>query len=238
VINSPDADQSGGDLKWPMTGKDVLGLGVVVTALVVFYVLAGVLRARGTLSPEGSRKVVHVGMGATALAFPFLFDSLLPVIGLAVAVGIGLAAQRAIPVLRRRVGYIVLDIDRASYGEIAFLVGVTLLFCLSLGNPILYEAPVAVLTVADPLATVVGRRFGAHRFVVFGGTKSLEGSAAFFAAACLCIITVLPLAYHPTRIGTVVAIALALTVVEIASPRGLDNLTIPLVGGSMLAALL
>jgi phytol kinase len=220
-----------------MTGKDILGLGIVVAALIAAYLVAGVLRVRGAVSPEGSRKIVHVAMGATALCFPVLFDSPVPPVGLAAAVGIGLVAQRAVPLLRRSIGFVVLDIDRASYGEIAFLVGVTLLFCLTFGRPLLYEAPIAVLTVADPLATVVGRRFGVHRFTVFGSTKSLEGSTAFFVAALVCIVQVSRFGHQPAPLGMLAAIGLVLTLVEIGSPHGLDNVTLPLAGGWLLGAL-
>ncbi|MBX3026855.1 hypothetical protein KF840_18255 [bacterium] len=87
------------------------------------------------------------------------------------------------------------------------------------------------LAIADPLAAVVGIRFGRHRITA---TRSLEGTAAFFAAALLIAVAVL-------RWGTgasawmIAAAALGIGAValllELVPLRIDDNLTIPIVVG-------
>jgi dolichol kinase len=87
------------------------------------------------------------------------------------------------------------------------------------------------LAVADPLAAVVGIRFGRRRIAA---NRTLEGSLVFFAATLVLAALVLgwgsealPLAIA----GAAGAIALAAAVCELVPLRIDDNLTIPLFVG-------
>ena len=87
------------------------------------------------------------------------------------------------------------------------------------------------LAVADPLAAVIGIRFGRHRIT---HNRSLEGSLAFFAATL--VIAALVLGYgtggSPVAIaGAALVIALAAAGCELLPLRIDDNLTIPLFVG-------
>jgi len=90
---------------------------------------------------------------------------------------------------------------------------------------------VYTLAIADPLAAVVGIRWGRRRIAL---NRSLEGSTAFFAATLVIAAVVLgkgtdgaPLAIG----GAAVTIALAAAGCELLPLRIDDNLTIPLVVG-------
>ncbi len=60
------------------------------------------------------------------------------------------------------------------------------MFVLSDGRTLLYVVPILVLTFADAAAALVGVAFGRLRYSTVGGSKSLEGSAAFLGVAFLC----------------------------------------------------
>jgi dolichol kinase len=87
------------------------------------------------------------------------------------------------------------------------------------------------LAIADPLAAVVGIRFGRHRITP---NRSLEGTAAFFAAAVAIAIAVL-------RVGTPAApwmiaaaglgVGATAMLLELVPIRVDDNLTIPIAVG-------
>jgi dolichol kinase len=90
---------------------------------------------------------------------------------------------------------------------------------------------VYTLAIADPLAAVVGIRWGRRRIAL---NRSLEGSTAFFAATLVIAAVLLgkgtdgaPLAIG----GAAVTIALAAAGCELLPLRIDDNLTIPLVVG-------
>jgi dolichol kinase len=87
------------------------------------------------------------------------------------------------------------------------------------------------LAIADPLAAVVGIQWGRRRIT---HNRSLEGSAAFFAATL--VIAWVALAQGPgdsvaAVAGAAVTIALAATACETLPLRIDDNLTIPLFVG-------
>ena len=86
-------------------------------------------------------------------------------------------------------------------------------------------AAVLFLAVGDVSATAVGERWGRHRV----GAKSLEGAAAFFAAASLAGLAARAALGGPTA-GAVAAGAWCAALLELFLPRfANDNLVIPLV---------
>lgn len=208
-----------------------------LAALGALFGGARALRTRGLLSAEGSRKLVHIGMGCVCMSFPWLFDGPLPVLVLAAIAMAGLLAVRAIPSLQANFGCVLHGVARRSYGEFAFIGGVATAFWLAHGDAFSYVIPVAVLTFADSLAAIVGTRFGAHRFATPDGTKSLEGSAAFLVAATACVAVPLALAGRPGALLVALVTAGALMLIEASAWAGLDNFAIPLVGGMLVRAL-
>jgi dolichol kinase len=108
-------------------------------------------------------------------------------------------------------------------GSTAYIAGVALTL-------LLFPEPAAVaavlfLVVGDVSATTVGESFGSHRI----GAKSLEGTAAFFAAACAAGFAARAFLHAPAP-GALVAGAWCAALVELILPRfANDNLVIPLV---------
>ena len=80
---------------------------------------------------------------------------------------------------------------------------------------------ILILSISDSLAALVNVKFGRHRFPFRSG-ESLEGTALFFVASA-CILILL-------RFPTVQALLVSagVTLVEVISSTGLDNLTVPL----------
>jgi len=106
-------------------------------------------------------------------------------------------------------------------------------------SPILCVASVAVLGLADPLAGLVGRRFGRVRLV---NNRSLEGTLTFVVAGTLAARAAMLLV--ETSAGgsalwlTALAAALAGAVAELLSRRIDDNLSIPMAAAAVAAVTL
>lgn len=211
----------------------VASMALVLSALGVLFYVVRSLRSRGIMSGEYARKAAHVGMGLVCLSFPWLFSSAWPVLTLAAVAAAGLLALRFEPRLRALFGCVLHDVERKSYGEFAFIGGITCAFVFALGHPLAYVIPVVVLALADTVAALVGSRFGAHRFVIQEGSKSLEGSAAFLFCAFTCVAAPLIATGQPHALLSAGITAIALMVVEACSNAGLDNFTIPLAGGML-----
>ena len=104
------------------------------------------------------------------------------------------------------------------------------MFVLSDGRTLLYVVPILVLTFADAAAALVGVAFGRLRYSTVGGSKSLEGSAAFLGVAFLCAgMSLLASGDHGYHEAFAIAVALAFatTILEAVASKGLDNLLVP-----------
>jgi phytol kinase len=193
--------------------------------LAIFSIIAPLLQ------PEVIRKGLHIGMGLTTLSFPWLFDTAWPVVLVAGASSAAFLAFRARFVVFRRLAHAMQGIKRVSVGEYCFVAATCIVFALSSDDPVLYCIPMLLLTLADSAAALVGTTWGRHRYLTFGDYKTLEGSAAFFVVAFLCIAV--PLAWftpasNPESIAVAALIAVAVTVLEAAVGGGFDNLLVPL----------
>jgi dolichol kinase len=95
-------------------------------------------------------------------------------------------------------------------------------------------AGLAVLGVADPIAALVGRRWGRH---MIRAGRSLEGTLAFFGSGFVAAIVALVLV-HTGSAGKVIALgalaAFAGAVAELVTKKLDDNLTIPVAVGAVL----
>lgn len=208
--------------------------------LVVTFLLAGLLLLLAVLRawqvafgphPELVRKLFHLGGGMLALPLPWLFSSPGPVIVLAGFALVILGMLRAVPFLRRGPGQVLAAVERNTVGEFCFILSLVVLFVVAHETPLLYGVPLLVLALADAFAALVGRDYGKHFYSVKGGTKSIEGSLAFFVAAFLCVHVPVLLFTETPRLETLligINIGLMVMMAEAAAWWGLDNLIIPL----------
>lgn len=95
--------------------------------------------------------------------------------------------------------------------------------------PVLCLAAVAVLGVGDPVAALIGRRFGRTRLM---HGRSLEGTLAFIVSATVATFGVYALLQPGLGLGVALALALGASVAgaiaELVSLRIDDNFSIPL----------
>lgn len=203
----------------------VVAMLVFSAAFAVLLGMAAWLRHRG-MSAEGTRKLMHVGMGLATLTFPWLFDEAWPVLVLTGGFVVIMLALRFIPKLKG----VVCGVSRVSWGEIYFPVAVGGLFVLTEGRRVEYVIPILVLTLADALAALIGVKIGRHKYSGGDeGTKSWEGTAVFCLVAFLC--TFVPLVYTGMEWPRAALIGLCVcfigAIVEATAWQGIDNLLLP-----------
>lgn len=209
-------------------------LSIAVMLGVFGLLFAGIqLLARvGTVTPEGTRKIMHAGSGLLTLAFPFLFRDVWPVLVLTLASAALLAAAKFVPALRQSLGRAVSGVQRTTLGEIYFPVAVVWLFWMTRDEPaLLFVIPILMLTLADATCALVGLRYGLTRYE--GASKSFEGSVAFAVVAFFCVHVPLLLWSPVGRVESLLiagTLALVVMLLEGSAWRGLDNLFIPIGG--------
>ncbi len=221
--------------KWLIVNYWEIGLvPFVIAAILILMASVRFCAMRYGIAPELQRKIIHVAVGLSALFFPLLFSSPLPVfilIACAIAVMLKMRGGAA-----KGVGSVLHSVNRPSYGEIYLALSVAFLFFRSDTHAVLYVLPLLVITLSDTASALVGTAYGRMRFLVEDGTKSYEGVIAFFMVTWICSMIALLLLSSTDRLNVVVIsflIAAFCALVEADSWRGLDNLLVP-VGAHLL----
>jgi len=214
-----------------------IAMGAVLGALGTLMGASLLAKRRWGLSAEGSRKTVHIGMALVALAFPWLFQKHWQVWLLCGSAILALAASRYWSPVKARLGPVLGDVERPSLGEFYFPAAIGILFTLTHHRPIRYIIPVLLLGFSDAMAALVGKRYGLTPYVAKDGTKSWEGSLAFFTVSYFAVHVPLLLFTDTGRLETLLiatTLALVMTLFEAIAWNGLDNLLIPLMGYAIL----
>ena len=213
----------------------------LLAAIGVFVILGGVIVITKLyakkLSPEASRKIIHMTMGCIALSLPFIFTHKLSIVCLGIAAIAALMLLRLNKGLREGIGSALLGISRKSFGEIYFVVSIVIVFVLH-ESLFEYLIPIAVLTFADSAAALVGVSYGRYNMAQQQeDTKSSEGSVMFFIVAFICTLVPLQLMTEVGRAEVLVIsflIGLLASMIEAVSAHGNDNLLLPLLTYSFL----
>jgi dolichol kinase len=119
-------------------------------------------------------------------------------------------------------------------GLILYAISFSLLALLFAPKPIVIAAGVLPMAYGDSAAALVGERYGRRQRML--GGKSMAGSLAMFSVSFLSIAVSLVYFsfFYPFRASEklvhAAAVAVVVTLVECLSPKGFDNITVPLLG--------
>jgi len=100
-------------------------------------------------------------------------------------------------------------------------------------QPYIIAVGIAAMSYGDGFASLIGQKFGKHKYTVFGDTKSFEGFLAMFLV--LIAMLLVSLGYYIFIIGyplyilnlfVIIVVGAVATVVEGITPKGLDNLSV------------
>jgi phytol kinase len=208
--------------------QQLIGIAAVLIWLALVACLVLAVRARWPQRGEWSRKVAHIGAGPVVLiAWGFGVDRWIAI--LAAALVTLLAAFNH----RRRLLPGIEDIDRASYGTVAYGASITLLLVAWWPQqPLTVAAGVLVMACGDGLAGLVGPVVASPTWQILGQRRSLAGTTTMALTSLAVLLALAALAGgggQPVPTATaVVGIALAATLLEQVAIGGLDNLSVPL----------
>lgn len=187
-------------------------------------------------SRETSRKLLHILIGNLVFFVPLFDNWYSPVLVAAPFIPVTFLASPYSPVKLQffeRIGLRGLSESGDWLGLVFYACAYTILAGVFFDRPQVVAAGIIPMTFGDGAAALVGRRFGSRKFRFMHG-RSLEGSIGFFAFSFLGLAIYVGflslLQVHPLNpwfvIGPVVAAVGA--VVEALTPKGVDNLAVPL----------
>jgi phytol kinase len=179
------------------------------------------------------RKIVHIGTGNVILLAWWL--DMPPILGITASIlagGVTLLSYR-LPILPG-----INSVGRKSLGTFFYSVSIGILVACFwyLNQPQYAVLGILIMAWGDGFAALIGQRFGKHKYHIFGGQKSWEGSLTMTAISyviCSLILYSVQGNIWQTWVVSLIVAVIA-TGLEMLSYLGIDNLTVPL-GSAALA---
>jgi phytol kinase len=220
---------------------DALGLAASYAFVFGFIGVATFLLRRRVLNATATRKVIHVGVAHWwIIAMITMNDPWVASVGPASFIVINSLALRfhLLPAMDEAA-------DSRNLGTVYFPIILLVLVNLcwrGIMPPWAGGIAVLVLGWGDGLAALVGERSLERGFRIWGGRKSLAGTAVMFGAS-FAVTLVFTLIFNARfgallpALGVSAVVAAAATTVELLTPFGIDNLTVPLAVAGVYAGL-
>ena len=201
-------------------------LAIIVIALWIITILliAFICKRYFPNKEELSRKIIHIGTGPVII-LAWLFDiprniAFLSAFLITIALGVNYQ-YRLLPAIE--------DVERKSFGTIAYGISITLLLLLFWPH---YAASISIgvlsMAFGDGLAGLIGKSIVSPKWSILGQTKSTVGTLTMTSVVAITtsiISSTSNLGIQPLEI---ILISLIATFLEQLSPWGIDNLTVPI----------
>ncbi len=214
--------------------SDPIALVLAFVYVSIILALSEILRRKLNISVDLTRKFVHIGVGMIAFVLVELFhDWWWAIIAPIVFIGVNYLSYRRQLFAGMETG------AKHQLGTVYFPISFSLLIPLLWSQPALLVASLMPMTWGDAFAAIIGMRFGAHPYTVFGQTRSLEGTATMFGLSLIAVLLTLVVfgyAFGPSLI-IALSVACVAAIIEALSPFGIDNLTVPLISAILLMLL-
>lgn len=204
-------------------------IGIIVSFVFTFLIIgiSTILTKYGVISGENSRKFVHIGVSNWwIIAMIFFNNSFYAAIAPGCFVVINYISYR-------KNIFKVMEGERRNkdLGTVYFAISLLILTVYAFsGESQPYMGALGILTMGygDGFAAVFGNKYRKHSFKIWNNTKTLSGTCAMFAFSFLVSFIVLEIYSPAFALPISIVLAFAATTIEMVSPFGLDNLSVPL----------
>ncbi len=198
---------------------------IVIASWISLILISGFLSKKYWPSQqELSRKIVHIGIGPIIPLAWWLEVPSNQAIPIASLVTIALLINH-----RYRFMPAVEDIQRESYGTVAYGLSITILLILFWSNnKAAVSAGVLAMAFGDGLAGLIGRQVQSPSWRVWGQKKSLIGTIIMAFTVLLILTTTVYLVGAPIYPMRILLVTLLTVGLEQVSRWGIDNLSVPL----------
>lgn len=212
--------------------------GLILSYLLIFSIIgiSTVLQNKKMINEEGARKFIHIGVSNWWILAMLFFT------------GEDAIWYAIVPpltfILLNYLSYklnLLSAMERGGKGDLGtvyFPISLLILVAFTFGvlkQPMIGAVGILVMGYGDGLAAIIGKKYGKHQ-LIFG--KSIEGSLAMFITSLIVTITILIIFGIPNLILIALAVAIIATIIELFTPKGLDNLSVPLITSLALYLLL
>ena len=198
-------------------------LGLIFSYVLVFMVIgiSTFLQKKGYLNDEGARKFIHIGVSNWWILAMVFFDNVwLASIAPVTFIILNYASYKMniIKAMERS--------GKGNLGTVYFPISLLILVLITFGinQPIIGAFGILILGYGDGLAALIGKAYGKR---VLRHGKTYEGSLTMLMSAFI-VSAVLLMLISPQHMYLSILIAGFATLVELFTPKGLDNLSVPI----------
>ena len=201
-----------------------IAIFVIALWIITILIIAFLCKKYFPSKDELSRKIIHIGTGPVIL-LAWLFDipkniAFFSAFFITIALGINYQ-YRLLPAIE--------DIERKSFGTIAY--GISITFLLLLFWPS-YQASIAIgilsMAFGDGLAGLIGKSIKSPKWSVLGQSKSIAGTFTMGSIVAITTATISSINNLYIQPIEIIVISLIATFLEQISPWGIDNITVPI----------
>ena len=197
---------------------------VIILWIITILIIAYLCKRYFPKKEELSRKIIHIGTGPVILLAALFnipktiafFSALLITIALCINY-----KYRLIPSIE--------DIERKSFGTIAYGISITLLLLVFWPR---YSSSISIgvlsMAFGDGLAGLIGRSITSPKWSILGQTKSIAGTFTMGSIVAITTATISLVNNLEIQPLEIIVISLIATILEQISPWGIDNLTVPI----------
>ena len=207
--------------------NNIFGILVSIIFIGIIFVSARLFEKAGK---EASRKFIHIMLSNWWIIAMIFFDNAWAAAFMpAIFVIINYASYKMdiIKVMEREEG----EENKDSLGTVYYAITLLILAILTFGplkNPLIGLCGVAVMGYGDGLAAVIGQSIKSPEFRIKGNRKTVAGSLTMFCVTLMILAGFLTYSKAEYVAIKSVLVAILITIVEAASIKGTDNLTVPL----------
>ena len=211
------------------------------TMVVCYLYILALIFISGKITRNSSqlrRKFLHAMIGNLPLLMPFFTERLFPFLVACPFIVVTLLVSPFSPwqtLTSRLKGLNEITLEGNNIGLILYAISYSLLALLFGLRPYVVAAGILPMAYGDSLAAILGISYGKHK-LRFSHGKSVEGCIGMFLGSLFSLLVGI---YYFSRFYTfsfasqftpIIGVALASTMIEVVSPKGTDNLTVPLLG--------
>ncbi len=209
----------------------------IILAFVYVLFWLGILefiRRKEYVTKSNARKMLHIVLGNILFILPLFSSKVLATLIPFVFIPVNYIMSPFSPIKKLQ-----MDTFEAghSWGTILYAISLTIVVWVGFDNPYLLIVSFFPLCYGDGFAALIGSNVKSHNFEIYSGTKSLLGIWSFIWATFLSIIGGLyifnVMGFESIKIEVIVVSAIIFAVlgvlIEILSPKGMDNLFIPII---------
>ncbi len=210
--------------------NDILLFAILNAYVVFLLILTELLTAKEKMSDATARKTLHILVGNVVLFLPYFESWWIVVVIPAVYVVVNFLMSPHSPLEKLRLKTFEAGHSLGTVYYAASLLGLVILLWNDPFGIILCFLPLAY---GDGMAAVIGTRKPIRRYQTIGGSKSVGGTVAFVVFSAIALILSLGFSYSFSfnLVGIILAISVIAALIELVSPKGMDNLFIPIILG-------